>query len=208
MSSGAPTARAQATSTPAGAGNQAAAPPPTDIPAPPSPQRSTARSTRKPTLPAVTVSVPGGVVTLNSMVMVHTLTLPNATVSITAKLTTTRVSSRKVVQYIRPLVKKAGKKPHIAAHGTQPTCGKGAPGCVARTVTQRVTTTMALYQTTTRARADRKGQLNARVRLTYVVHKAMQATLTVMVKTPRGTVTSSSSVKVVPSATHTARRKR
>jgi len=30
----------------------------------------------------------------------------------------------------------------------------------------------------------------------------------VMVKTPRGTVTSSSSVKVVPSATHTARRKR
>jgi len=154
------------------------------------------------------VSVPGGVVTLNSMVMVRTLTLPNATVSITAKLTTTRVSSRKVVRYVRPLVKKAGKKPHIAAHGTQPTCGKGAPGCVARTVTQRVTTTMALYQTTTRARADRKGQLNARVRLTYVVHKAMQATLTVMVKTPRGTVTSSSSVKVVPSATHTARRKR
>jgi len=207
-SSAAPTARAQATSTPAGAGNQVAAPPPTDIPAPPSPQRSTARSTRKPTLPAVTVSVPGGVVTLNSMVMVRTLTLPNATVSITAKLTTTRVSSRKVVQYIRPLVKKAGKKPHIAAHGTQPTCGKGVRGCVAQTVTQRVTTTTALYQTTTRARADRKGQLNARVRLTYVVHKAMQATLTVMVKTPRGTVTSSSSVKVVPSATHTARRKR
>jgi len=187
-----------------------AAPPPTDIPAPQSPHRSTARSTRKPTLPAVTVSVPGGVVTLNSMVMVHTLTLPNATVSITAKLTTTRVSSRKVVQYIRPLVKKAGApKPHVATQGTQPTCGKAVRGCVARTVTQRVTTTTALYQTTTRARADRKGQLNARVRLTYVVHKAMQATLTVMVKTPRGTVTSSSSVKVVPSATHTtARRKR
>jgi len=212
-SSGAPTTRAQATNTPAGSVNQVAAPPPppTDIPAPPAPHRSTARSARKPTLPAVSVSVPGGVVTLNTMIMVRTRTLPNATVSITARLTTTTVSSRKVVQYVRPLVKKAGKpkpRPRIALQGTQPACGKGAPGCVARTVTQRVTTTTALYQTTTRARADRKGQLNARVRLTYIAHKAMQATLTVMVRTPRGTVTSSSSVKVVPSATHTARRKR
>lgn len=182
---------------------------PTDTPLPSRDPTSHLKSAGKPRIPVV--SVPGGIVSYNTLVTIRALTRPNTTVAITAKLSTSTVTLRQVVMYVRIQRKKGGaSKPHIVgpASGKRPPCGKRVQGCVARWVRRRVIRTTMLYQTTTHVRSEKRGRLDARVRLTYTARKAMRATLTIVLRTPRGAVTSSSTVRLMPAVSKGKRHKR
>jgi len=162
------------------------------------------------TTPTVNLSVVGNTVTKNSVITVSAQLWPNIAASINAKLATTLTSAHTVVAYVRaPL-------PHVSGGKRLPPCRKGVEGCVAKRVVRRISKTVVLYQTTVRARADRRGHLTARIRLGYVARTVMQATLIVTVKAPRGTFVRSIHVRIVPPpptrrpgrhTTHVAHRK-
>ena len=142
--------------------------------------------------------------TNNSPVTVNALTVPNAPVSIRAKLTTT-ITNVRVVTYVRaPSARPRGLEAHTVEIKKLPPCRKGVQGCVARIVVRRIAKTVVLFQTTVHTRADKRGHVHATVRISYVTRKVVQATLTVTVQTPRGTGTRNTHVKVVPPPAHKA----
>lgn len=149
------------------------------------------------------VSMPGGTVTENSVISVSGQARPNNTVDIGADLTTTTMVNQKIVIYVRLGATGSGVQPHTDPMAKRlPACRKGMRGCVARTVTRRITHMARLYRVAARVHADRTGHFNATLRLHYWVHKAMQAMLIVTARTSQGWASRRMPVRVVPPQAH------
>lgn len=149
------------------------------------------------------MGVPGGTVRENSMVTVSGRARPYNTVDVAADLSTTAFVNQKMVTYIRPGTTGSKTRPHTLPDAKrQPACHKGVRGCVARTVTRRVTRTTRLYHTAARTRADRAGRFKATMRLHYRARKTLQATLTVTARTSGGQSSRRVGVKIAPPPLH------
>lgn len=170
----------------------------TNTPEPPATDSPTPARTH---LPTIHMSVPRGNLTENSVIFVDGQARPNNTVDISADLSTTTVVNQKVVIYVRPGMTGTGMQPHTVLEAKRlPACRKGMRGCVAKTVTRRVTRTTVLYHATARVHADRTGRFSATLRLRYHARKAMRAMLTVTARTARGSTKRQTPVTVAPPA--------